>query len=54
MKQLSELPQKDGLHTEYLCGLELFGGWATRIKLYEGFINTKMGVYILSLESKIN
>jgi hypothetical protein len=53
MRKLKEIPQKDGFGTEYECGLEVRGGWGTRIDKHREFINTKMGKYILLLESNI-
>jgi hypothetical protein len=53
MKLLKETPLKYEWHTEYLCGLVVSGGWATRAEEHKEFINTKIGKYILKLESKI-
>ena len=54
MKLLKEVPQKDGLSTEYICGLTVTGGWATRVKKHKEFTETVMGKYILELESYSN
>jgi hypothetical protein len=53
VKLLKEIPQKDGLTTEYFCGLTVNGRWSTRVEKYKEFINTKIGRYILDLESNI-
>lgn len=49
--KLKQKPPKDGLITEYECGLVLIGSWASRLNKYEEYCNTKQGSYILKLES---
>lgn len=53
MKSLNEIPQKDGQSTEYVCGLIVTGGWSTRLEKHKEFINTKIGKYILEIESEL-
>lgn len=52
MRLLEERPPKDGMNTEYACGFEAYGTWNTRLILHRQFINSKIGKYILLLESK--
>lgn len=53
MRLLNEIPQKDGQSTEYACGLIVTGGWSTRLEKHKEFINTKIGKYILEIESEL-
>lgn len=47
---LKEHPPKDGFRTEYACGLNIWGSWASRIEEWNKFKKSKAGKYILKLE----
>lgn len=53
MNLLKTKPQKDGIITEYACGLKVHGGWRTRLEKHQEFCDSQMGKYILVLESKV-
>jgi hypothetical protein len=47
---LKESPPKDGMEQKYLCGLTVWGSWASRLEQWEHFKKTEVGEYILKLE----
>ena len=51
MRKLKQLPPKDGLTTDYSCGVSFSGSWHQRLEKHNEFTESPKGKYILKLEA---